>query len=188
MHLLLYLATAALVSAEAYQLFAFAPNTNADSAILHATENGFATQLDGPSTYCPLKPNSTCPKVVGTLVSRNMEAMAVLVPGGQKIYVQADGQVRYSAPHSSYIPPDAIIEGWFHKSIVSLCLGPAARDIVDFSDGQGHGGLALCPSDSSIKGLTLFAKTAGFEDSGCTGIEGLSLTLSVSDVGSWEYT
>ncbi|KAI0808483.1 hypothetical protein GGR55DRAFT_193508 [Xylaria sp. FL0064] len=188
MHLLSYLATATLASAEAFQISAFAPNTNADGAILQATENSFATQLDGPSTYCPLKPNSTCPKVIGTLVSGNMEAMAVEVPGGQRIYVQADGQVKYSAPHSNYIPPDAIIGGWYHKSIVSDCLGPAARDVVDFSDGKGHGGLALCVLDTLTKGLSLFAKTAGFGEEGCTEMGGLSLTLSASNVGSWEYT
>ncbi|KAI0973518.1 hypothetical protein F4678DRAFT_29294 [Xylaria arbuscula] len=188
MRFLLCLATATLVSAEAFQIFAFAPNTNVDGQILQAAENGFATQLDGPATYCPLKPNSSCPKVVGTLVSQDMEAMAVEVPGGQKIYVQADGQVKYSVPHSSNIPPDAILGGWFHKSIVSACLGPAARDVVDFSDGHGHGGLVLCPSEPSTKGLTLFAKTVGFKQLGCTEIGGLNLALSVSKVGSWEYT
>ncbi|KAI0904373.1 hypothetical protein F4823DRAFT_634454 [Ustulina deusta] len=188
MRSLFCLATATLVSATAFQVFVFAPNKNLDGAILHAAQNGFATQLDGPSTYCPLKPADSCPKVVGTLVSQDMEAMAVEVPGGQQIYVEADGQVKYSIPHANNIPPDATVGGWFHKSIVSECLGPAARDVVDFSDGKGHGGLALCPSDLSIKSLTLFAKTAGFKESNCTDIGGLNLALAKSEVGSWEYT
>ncbi|KAI1420113.1 hypothetical protein F5Y12DRAFT_719911 [Xylaria sp. FL1777] len=179
---------ATLISAEAFQLFVYAPNTRFDGAVLHANQNSFATQLDGPSTYCPLQPNSTCPKVVGTLVSRNLEAMAVMVPGGQQIYVQADGQVKYTIPHSNYIPADAITGGWFHKSIASECLGPAARDVVDFADGKGHGGLVLCPFNSSIKGLTLLAKTAAFVERGCFEIMGLKLVMSASDIGSWEYT
>ncbi len=79
MRSLFCLATATLVSATAFQVFVFAPNKNPDGAILHAAQNGFATQLDGPSTYCPLKPADSCPKVVGTLVSQDMEAMAVRI-------------------------------------------------------------------------------------------------------------
>ncbi|TGJ85008.1 hypothetical protein E0Z10_g3753 [Xylaria hypoxylon] len=187
MQFLLCLATATLVSADAFSMRVFAPDTAFDAAVLHATENRIVTGLEAPSTYCPLKPESSCPNVTGTLVTRNMEAMAVEVPGGQQIYVQADGQVKYSIPHSSYIPLGSITGGWFHKSLVSECLAPASRDVVDFFDGNGHGGVVLCPSEWSTDSLTLYAKTADFAESDCHEIGGLILAQSISKIGCWEY-
>ncbi|KAK5626075.1 hypothetical protein RRF57_001790 [Xylaria bambusicola] len=88
--------------------------------------------------------------------------MAVQVPGGQQIYIGADGQVRYATAHSHALPPEAIVGGWFHKGIESACLGPLAHDLADFTDGRGNGGLVLCPVDWTIKGLMLYAKMKGF--------------------------
>ncbi|KAF2972618.1 hypothetical protein GQX73_g934 [Xylaria multiplex] len=190
MQFLWSLAVATLVSADAFSISVFAPNTDFDGAVLHGINNCLATKLEGPSCYCPLTPESSCPKVAGTLVTQSTKAMAmaVQVPGGQSIYVHGDnGQVKYSTPHSNYIPPGSIGSGWYHKIVVSECLAPQSREVIDFDDGNGHSGLVLCPSTWSADSLTLYAKSAKFSESGCHEIGGLSLIASEYHIGCWEY-
>ncbi|KAI0421485.1 hypothetical protein F5X98DRAFT_328472 [Xylaria grammica] len=187
MWFLLCLAAATLVSADAFSMLVYAPNDKLDGLVLHAIKNTFETGHSGPSTYCPLKPESSCPNVAGTLVSKNMEAMAVQVPGGQQIYIQEDGQVKYTRPHSAYMPSGSITGGWYHKAAgVSECLATASLDVVNFSDGNGNGGLKLCPVRPGGS-FRLYAQTAKFGESDCYNIEGLTLTKAASNIGSWQY-
>ncbi|KAI1819471.1 hypothetical protein F4861DRAFT_534426 [Xylaria intraflava] len=192
MQFLLFLAAASVVSADAFSISVFAPNTAVDGTTLHAAKESFYSGIAGPATSCPLKPASNCPKVAGTLVSSMMGAMEVMVPGGQQTYVRADGQVKFTKPHSAYIPESSIIHGWVSKTIVSDCLLPKRRDVIDFYDGQGHGGVALCPDvprdmDGTGASFLLYAKTEGFNLTGCIDILGLTLTKSVFNVGCYQY-
>ncbi|KAI1145219.1 hypothetical protein F4825DRAFT_474644 [Nemania diffusa] len=189
MHFLLSLVTAGLVSADVFSINAFIPGSSIDGSLLHASHHGLYSGLTEPATYCPLNPPSDCPQVAGTLVTQNMGAMAVAVAGGQQIYIQADGQVKYSIPHSAYIPPGSIRSGWYHKTVTSPARVPMQYDLLDFDDGRGHSGLALCPDTNFSEGgiHALYAKTEGFNTDLCIDVAGLILTKSESTVGCWQY-
>ncbi|KAI3321306.1 hypothetical protein HD806DRAFT_546692 [Xylariaceae sp. AK1471] len=193
MYFLWFLATAAPVSADGFSISAWAtPCSGVNGAQLNAAKEGFYSGLSGPSTYCPLNPASSCPNVMGTLVSQNMEALMVEVPGGQQIYVQTDGQVKFTIPHSAYMPPGSITDGWHHTTSSSNLHVPTTQDVVYFDDGKGHHGLTLCPDiPDEMKGtgasFVLYAKTAGFSLIDCTDIGGLALTKTGHSIGCWQY-
>jgi hypothetical protein len=119
-----------------------------------------------------------------------------MVPGGQDVYVQVDGQVKYSIPHSQYIPPGALRGSFYKKKVRSQssnCVAPAGSEVADFSDGNGHSGVVLCPDvpDEMIgtgASFVLYAKTADFNLTDCTDLQGLTLTTSDSSIGAWEYS
>ncbi|KAI1178334.1 hypothetical protein F4777DRAFT_114293 [Nemania sp. FL0916] len=190
MHFLLCLSAAASTSASAFSITAFVPSNSLDGAVIHASDSGFHSGLTKPTTYCSLHPASKCPKVAGTLVSENMEHMAVSVPGGQQIYVQPDGQVQYTIPHSADRPPGSIVGCWHRKTSTFSYNIPQAHDVLDFDDSRGHKGLALCPHTNSTKGGThmLYARTKDFNVKSCVDVVGLTLTKSDANVGCWEYT
>jgi hypothetical protein len=243
MRSLLFLVSAALVSADGFSISAWTtPCSGVNGAQLHAAKNGFYTGISGPLTYCPLEPAS-CPQVVGTLVSEDMKAMMVrtgllvnrsslgfmnfhfyqqclylltyytlqaastsplylwlmffshsqvAVPGGQRIFVQPDGQVKFSIPHSAYIPDGSITDGWHHATSASNTHAPTTQDTIYFDDGKGHSGLTLCPEiPDEMKGtgasLVLYAKTVGFSLTHCTDIGGLALNKTGHNIGCWQY-
>ncbi|KAI1436468.1 hypothetical protein GGR50DRAFT_223191 [Xylaria sp. CBS 124048] len=159
----------------------FAPGKAFDGEKLDAAKKSFLTGLLRPSTYCTVPPKF-CPPVVGTLVRGWMAAMAVVVPGGQQIYVQPDGQVKYLGAHSGFIPKDGIFSCWVGM------MNDTTGTILNFDDGNGHKGVTLCPdipgTGSSFK---LYGKTAGFNVTGCTDITGVKLTPSNYTAGGFQY-
>ena len=54
----------------------------------------------------------------------------VAVPGGQRIYVAPDGQVKYSVPHANYVPNGSFVGGWYTKTVMSDCA--PTTDVLDF--------------------------------------------------------
>ncbi|KAI1812423.1 hypothetical protein GGS20DRAFT_24563 [Poronia punctata] len=178
-----------------YSISVFAPGTTVHGAQLNAGDAGFYTGLTGPMTSCPMEPEE-CPPVEGTLVSPLMGGMKVVVPGGQSIFVQVDGQVKYSIPHSAYIPPGALVGRFYTKKVQyqsSKCKAPRESDVLDFSDGAGHGGLTLCPDiPDEMAGtgasFVLYAKTAGFNLTDCSDIKGLTMTKSDANFGCFQYS
>ncbi|KAI1380091.1 hypothetical protein F4677DRAFT_441416 [Hypoxylon crocopeplum] len=189
--LLIVLAYSALASATTYFLTVFAPDTNIDGALLNAAGQGFYSGTSGPATYCPenVKP---CPEVQGTLVYEGLAGMAVVVPGGQSIYVDPSGKVQYTLAHSAYIPAGSIVGGWFNKTVLSDC--DPTRTVLDFlsTDGSNKGGVRLCPDVESFMAGTgasyqLYAGTAGFNLDNCIDAVGLNLQQSTADYGCWQY-
>ncbi|KAI0390222.1 hypothetical protein F5Y17DRAFT_445701 [Xylariaceae sp. FL0594] len=177
-----------------YSVSAYAPGTAVHGALLHAASLGFYTGLQGPQASCPL-PASECPPVVGTLVRGDMDSMSVVVPGGQSIYVPADGQVKYIMPHSGFTPPGSLLGCFIKKTVrsqTSDCITPMELEVDDFNDGNGHIGLALCPDlpkemVGTEASFVLYAKTADFNLTDCTDLEGLTLTPSEATVGAFQY-
>ncbi|GAW26086.1 hypothetical protein SAMD00023353_2100110 [Rosellinia necatrix] len=185
--LLCLFATAALVSAEAFSISIYKPGTLVHNDVLHASNHGFYTALERPSTNCPIKDQRYCPRVTGTLVRRNMKSMAVGVPGGQQVYIQPDGQVKYTFPHTEKKPSGAIVNGWTNKT-------SAGEDVITFDDGRGYCGLSICLNrgHNQTPGYwVLYANTVGFKKSfdktRCTRIAGLTLRKSRYNIGCWEY-
>ncbi|KAI1757923.1 hypothetical protein F4782DRAFT_524618 [Xylaria castorea] len=183
MNFLLCLAAASLATAEKYfSISTFNPGTRINGLHLHAADKGFHTGLSGPSTRCPLTKPSDCPPVLGTLVAGKMGGMAARVPGGQGIYVQANGQVKFEMAHSHVFPPGAVSGCWQHETIDHF-----GNEVINFNDGNGHSGLVLCYNDDSKSNATLYAKTEGSKVGSCTDIVGLTLTDGGSTIGCWQY-
>ncbi|KAF7117644.1 hypothetical protein CNMCM5793_006767 [Aspergillus hiratsukae] len=64
------------------------------------------------ATYCPdvVKEQGTCPPGTETVLYTN--AMDVMVPGGQQIYVDPSGAVKFTIAHSANIPAGSATEGF----------------------------------------------------------------------------
>jgi hypothetical protein len=116
----------------------------------------------------------------------------VKVPGGQQIYVDPSGQIRYTQAHSTYLPAGAYIGGWYNKTVVSDC-APVV-DVIDFlaTDGSNVGGLLLCPDTPNYMAGTgasyqLYAKTPEFNATNCVVAIGLLQHGSTATFGCWQY-
>ncbi|KAI2629927.1 hypothetical protein GGR54DRAFT_285227 [Hypoxylon sp. NC1633] len=192
MHYLIFLLTcSAVASATTYFISVFAPDTEVDGVLLNAAAQGFYAGTSGPVTYCPPSIKN-CPEVKGTLVYERMTGMAVNVPGGQRIYVEPSGKVKYTQAHSNYIPQGSFVGGWFNKTVLSDC--DPAHDVVDFlsTDGSNVGGVKLCPDVESYMANTgasyrLYATTPGFNLTDCVDTVGLTLHGTTNEVGCWQY-
>ncbi|EAW08989.1 IgE-binding protein [Aspergillus clavatus NRRL 1] len=80
---------------------------------LGMTASGNSFWLGGETTtYCPdiVKENGGCPDGTQTVLFTN--ALDVLVPGGQQIYVAPSGAVKFTTAHSANIPPGSAVEGF----------------------------------------------------------------------------
>ncbi|KAI0203649.1 hypothetical protein F4808DRAFT_26338 [Astrocystis sublimbata] len=185
MYYLLCLALASLASAQLFQsVSVMAPGRRVHEMQLHAADKAFHTGLSGPFTSCPFSNILQCPMILGTLVLPTMTGMASLVPGGQTIYVQTDGQVRFSAARINLFPPGAL-----ENTFVDVPESYNGEQVVEFNDGEGHTGLAICFNDTSPTIGTLFAKTASFDMGlgNCTEIDGLTLKSAGNVAGAWQY-
>ncbi|KAH7028081.1 uncharacterized protein B0I36DRAFT_365197 [Microdochium trichocladiopsis] len=190
MQVLSLLSCAAVVTATTFTLSAYAPGTEVDGAVLNAAASAFYTGITGPATYCPIEHG--CPEIGGTVVYDGLTAMAVMVPGGQQIYVASTGEVKYTAAHSGYKPLGSYLGGWFNQTVVWDCAPPA--QVLNFlaTDGSNAGGIALCPDVADFMTGTgasfqLYAKVPGFNLKDCVDIVGLTVHQSSVELGAWQY-
>lgn len=110
--------------------------------------------------------------------------LQVTTPGGQDVFVDMKGQVKYAIAHTAHLPIGAMVDVWQNKT--------TTPHVIDFDDGHHHFGLVLCPdkprfAEPDADLFALHAKTKRFERTGCTDIEGLTLTVSDQWVGAFQY-
>ncbi|KXJ88478.1 hypothetical protein Micbo1qcDRAFT_178100 [Microdochium bolleyi] len=186
--------SAAVAAATSFTLSAYAPGTEVDGAVLNAAASAFYTGISGPATYCPI--DTGCPEIGGTVVYDGLTAMAVMVPGGQAIYVNPSGQVKYTVAHSAYMPLGSYVGGWFNQTVVWDCAPPAqVLNFMATTTGDGSpaiSGIALCPDVSEWLSGTgasyqLYAKVPGFALQDCVDIVGLKVHESPAELGAWQY-
>ncbi|KAF2005897.1 hypothetical protein P154DRAFT_570627 [Amniculicola lignicola CBS 123094] len=129
----------------------------------------------GPSSYCPPEVGDACPSGNNTVFAGGDEtlSLAVVVPGGQQVYIAPDGTMAYTAPHSAYMPYGSIVDGWSKTKGENYYY-------LNFKDG-----LVGCPPTVQNQGYQVFGKIAGFNSTGCLGFS--SLALNTTGVGAWEY-
>lgn len=115
-----------------------------------------------------------------------------MVPGGQMIYVEPNGQVKYTPAHSGYMPSGSYVGGWYNKTVLCEC-APTA-EVLDFftTDGSNIGGVMLCPDVQDFLTGTgasyqLYANTPEFNLTNCVEALGLALQESEYDIGCWQY-
>ncbi|PBP18071.1 IgE-binding protein, partial [Diplocarpon rosae] len=110
----------------------------------------------------------------------------VNVPGGQQIYVRANGALAFVQAHSMNVPEGSYRGGFLSVTIGSDC----AEDLSVFTwkapDGSTEGILA-CPDFPVYQ---IYARTPAFNQTDCVELEGLQPTYkpSGSPFGAWEYT
>jgi hypothetical protein len=89
--------------------------------LLPLTARGGKFYLGGgaPSSYCPTEIGAeNCPPGNSTVLAGgdNTLSLGVLVPGGQQVYVDADGSLSYTQAHSAYLPEGSIREGFSREA------------------------------------------------------------------------
>ncbi|KAL6157122.1 hypothetical protein ACJQWK_07164 [Exserohilum turcicum] len=132
----------------------------------------------GPSSYCP--PNigaENCPSGNSTVFTGGnwTLSMGVVVPGGQQVFVQSDGALGYTLPHSAAIPNGAVLTGF---STTSSPLGEQFG-YLNFYDGflacpaeaQGYQVYGLIPNNTYSNDCLSFS----------------ALMAPATSPGAWEY-
>ncbi|CAD0096214.1 unnamed protein product [Aureobasidium vineae] len=82
-------------------------------ASVNAAESKFWLLKD-TETYCPDVEGVTCSNTTSTqfVGGDNTLSLDTVVPGGQQVFVAADGSLGFTTPHSAYTGPGAISTGF----------------------------------------------------------------------------
>ena len=103
----------------------------------------------------------------------------MVVPGGQQLYVQPNGALAYTVPHSAAVPKGSYTSGFGN-------LGTSGGDELDtwrISGVGGSTGFLACPTkDGSHQ---VFADVKGFKRTGCLGFD--AAVTQLEGPGAWEY-
>lgn len=119
-------------------------------------------------------PTSSCPENVGSCPPGNSTVfqggagtlgLGVVVPGGQQVYVAANGELSYTLPHSAAIPAGASVDQFSKTAPGSNNLGT-----LNFETG-----FVACPVGSGGQGYQVYGQNQGFEASSeCLGFSALT--------------
>ncbi|MCJ1359579.1 MAG: hypothetical protein MMC33_009581 [Icmadophila ericetorum] len=145
--------------------------------------------ITGPQTFCPLTPASSCPPGIQTVFDGT--SMDVQVPGGQAVYIAANGALSISTPHSALFPPGSLLSGF----------GPSGGEFV-YTGGPGTfagSGWIGCPvpvqdfSPPLNFILQIFANISTHPTRSASGVPfvcedvTLLLDLYTGGFGAWQY-
>lgn len=159
----------------AFTLIASNPNAPFHNYKIEACGRRFTITQGGPCTYCPQSvPRAACPAGTSTIMTSG--SLSVMVPGGQQLYVEANGALGFTQAHSLSRPPGAIMGG-----------GPAYEGGLFF--GPSHSPWFACPvKDSGGNQIwQLFASLPGVTlDPACVGLN--ARVQNASGLGAWQYT
>ncbi|OJD30704.1 uncharacterized protein BKCO1_5700018 [Diplodia corticola] len=179
-------------------LTAYAPdNTNLNGA---KAQNGGSLFGEQVAQYCPTIVGDSCPNGTETVYWGGLTPSS-MVPGGQDLYVSADGSIHITVQHSHYIPSDAYpsYQGWVYNTLPSAndtdpapmpncplddprynCDTPMGYYTFHAPDAPADvGGVVSCPYLDSPDHFSAYAVTPNFNRTDCTPMLGL---------GSHHYT
>lgn len=126
-----------------------------------------------PSSYCPAETigAANCPPGNTTVFAGGDKTLSlgVVVPGGQQVYVAADGALSYTTAHSAYIPAGSIVDQ-FSKT--------APSNGNSFGYLNFETGFVACPVGGAGAGYQVYGQTQNFEaSSDCLGFSALTCKL-----------
>ena len=127
----------------------------------------------GPSSYCPESVGSACPSGNSTVFAGGdgTLALGVVVPGGQQVYVAADGSLSYTVAHSANIPAGSTVDQ-FSKT--------APSNGNSFGYLNFETGFVACPVGAANQGYQVYGQTQNFEaSSDCLGFSALTCEFIV---------
>lgn len=104
--------------------------------------------------------------------------MAVIVPGGQEVYVAADGALGYTIPHSAALPEGALTTPF---KFTPAAAGQAVGEL----EFNGNG-FEACPVANSTWLQVYAVAVDGNTQTGCTGFD--FATVAYTGENAWEYT
>lgn len=177
--------------ADTFTLTASLPASPLDGLPVNAAGEAFS--LGGsPSFYCPTSVSSACPNTTETIFAAELTALDVEVPGGQQVYVQANGALGFTQAHSASVPPGATIGGFVNVTVASDCHAP--WEVITWKSPDGStGGIEACsevPADTNGTAVyKVYAVTPGFNQTGCVKLAGLlaSYLGNGAPFGAWQY-
>ncbi|KAG8627547.1 hypothetical protein KVT40_005030 [Elsinoe batatas] len=167
---------------------ATAPQTFAGIAIRSASPIQYATvnaislalYLQRPTTtYCPSIPGLTCPSNPSTLFVGPSEygtlSLKTTVPGGQQVYIAADGRAKFTQAHSA------------NTGVGSTVTGFSVKD--GGLQWQGNDFVACPASEAEGGGYAVFAAAVngtGSSGEGCLGFK-FRVEKPGTAEGAWQY-
>ncbi|KAI9933976.1 hypothetical protein ASPWEDRAFT_35953 [Aspergillus wentii DTO 134E9] len=142
------------------------------------------------NTYCPEaveQAGGVCPTVQGTSFS-SATSLDVIVPGGQAVYVDGKGALRFTVPHSAAMAPGASTGPFTYTP------GTKANPIGHYTfTGQGASGFMACPVvDGDHKKWQVFAgRQNATVPSGnvadCLGFDAMAVKATSNSTAAWEF-
>lgn len=107
------------------------------------------------------------------------------VPGGQQVYVDPKGAVRFTSPHSAYMPPGSVTGPFEYTAPV-----PNGNNLGSWTfKGQGASGFMACPTEDKryqVFAARKDAEVPGNDTSKCLGFN--AATSQFNGTAAWEYT
>ncbi|KAJ5542862.1 hypothetical protein N7535_005285 [Penicillium sp. DV-2018c] len=133
------------------------------------------------TTYCPDTVGQDCPPGKQTVLAPGGGALDTAVPGGQQVYVSADGALSFTQAHSANIPPGS-------------SLGPfeylPAEPFAQYGFfGWGASGFMACPADDNrwqVFAALQNATVPHGDVSECLGFSAVATPYD-GDVPAWQY-
>ena len=138
------------------------------------------TFCPSPTVDCSGFNNNTSVMLVAEAGKPTTAAPDVVVPGGQTMYVAANGAVMYTIAHSGAIPVGAFTTGFVYTPPTA---GQSFGD-VSFNAG-GATGFIACPVDGKPDVYQVFADVTGKNTTGCLGFDALATPYTGSP--AWQY-
>ncbi|KAK0711707.1 carbohydrate binding-domain-containing protein [Lasiosphaeris hirsuta] len=149
---------------------------------------GLRWAVGGPTaSYCPASvvgPDA-CPPGNATavlLAADGRAAMAVVVPGGQEVYLAPDWSVGYTQAHSAGMPAGSVVGGF------GAYVGGGFVNL----NGDGWGWVACAPppgaADDARWRLVGRNATSAAALAGCAPVNLKVVPFNSSSVGAWQYT
>jgi hypothetical protein len=145
--------------------------------LLSLTARGGKFYLGGgaPSSYCPTESvgAENCPAGNTTVLAGGDSTLSlgVVVPGGQQVYVAADGSLSYTGAHSAYIPEGSVIDGFSREE---------PEGGADFGHLNFEGGFVACSAGEG-QGYQVYGATDDAElADDCLGFSALTGKFSLS--------
>lgn len=137
---------------------------------LTARNGKFYLAAGAPTTYCPADTigAANCPPGNSTVFAGGDKTLSlgVVVPGGQQVYVAADGALSYTTAHSAYIPAGSTVDQ-FSKT--------APSNGNSFGYLNFETGFVACPVGAAGAGYQVYGQTDSFEaSSDCLGFSALT--------------
>ncbi|PMD30928.1 hypothetical protein L207DRAFT_573054 [Hyaloscypha variabilis F] len=125
-----------------------------------------------------------------TVIADDFGGLAVEVPSGQEIYVNANGALGFTQAHLEIIPSDAYPGSFFNLTIISDCTAP--RTVINWKGADGSTGVFACPtipaSGNTPVSYQVFLKTPAFNLTNCVTLGGFTATyLPDFTIGAWQY-
>ncbi|GME37103.1 uncharacterized protein LTHEOB_3297 [Neofusicoccum parvum] len=91
-----------------YEIRVSNPDEHFDDYVINACHGGFF--IGGPTcTYCPSQLPDLCEASKNITALVGNEGMQVVVPGGQRFYINPIGSLAYTQAHSAFIPGGSIV-------------------------------------------------------------------------------